>query len=68
MLLFPFHDSMTIGTHHIAFFSFLKGRLETDRTATKIETFEIGIPVMEIQNPGIRAATPYTSAITPGLS
>ena len=23
MLLFPFHDSMTIGTHHITFFCFL---------------------------------------------
>ncbi len=68
MSLFPLCYSVAIRAHHIAFFSFLKGRLETDRTATKIETFEIGIPVMEIQNPGIRAATPYTSAITPGLS
>ena len=37
MLLFPFHDSMTIGTHHITFFCFLKQSTETASVGFFIE-------------------------------
>ena len=57
MLLFPFHDSMTIGTHHITFFCFLKQSTETFRNLTAYgKAFVSWISVMKIQNPRIYIA------------
>ena len=58
MLLFPFHDSMAVGTHHITFFYFLKQSTKAFRNVTTyVKTFINWISVMKIQNPRIGIAT-----------